>query len=257
MKKFLLLLFSLIIFIGCSEEEEKPIVVQETFDLLDLDSLMNTVVKNPSGKLKSKNITFQNNKSFEDFYYNIAGDSILTIKTYGSKIKYTYSVHHYDVQGHIIYSKNYYEDNGLLKYWNSTEYSYTDFNQIASISIGRNDKSIQILEFTYDEKERMIKMIGRLPFGGDKLEMVYETPESKKMVKENFYWDRTSEVPYYSYQINYDEKGRIFSKTAYEGENKEVYKYFYDGNGRIIEQVFYDLHFGQQEFGRVNFTYYD
>src|SRR5690606_9608131 len=160
------------------------------------------------------------------FYYNNAGDSILTIKTYEPKVNYVYSVHHYDNQGHIIYSKNYLEETDLLKYQNSTQYLYTDFNQIASISRGKNDSFTQILEFFFDENQRKIKMIGRLPFAGEKIEMFYENQESEKVVEEYFYWDKTMETPYYNYQINYDEMGRIISKTVSETENSEVFKYF-------------------------------
>ena len=256
MKKYLVLLFGLLYLIACTEEEN-PVAVQEDFDILNLDSLLNQVVKNPSGKLKSKTMQLQNNISLEEFYYNNAGDSILTIKTYEPNVNYTYSVHHYNDQGHIIYSKNYFTDNGLLKYINSTQYLYTDFNEIASITRVNNDSFTQILEFFFDENERRIMMIGRLPFAGEKIEMVYENPGSEKVVKEYFYWDKTAGSPYYNYQINYDEMGRIISKTVSEKENSEVFKYFYDENGRIIEEIYYELLFGQQEIGKANYTYYD
>lgn len=256
MKKYLLVLFSLLYLTACTEEEN-PVAVQEDFDILNLDSLLIHVVKNPSGKLKSKTMELQNNISHEEFFYNQAGDSILTIKTYESNDNYTYSVHHYDNRGHIIYSKNYFRENGLLKYLNSTQYLYTDFHQIASISRGNNDSNTKILEFFYDENQRKVKMTGRLPFAGEKIEMFYENPESNKVIKEYFYWDKNIEIPYYSYQINYDDMGRIFSKTTSETEHSEALKYFYDEMGRIIEEIYYDLHFGQQEIGKVNYTYYE
>jgi len=226
--------------------------------LVELKFILNGDLLSPSGKLKSKTVYYQFTTR-EEYFYNLSGDPILSISLNEINDTIAYSINYFDVDHKLISSKIFKNEQRDPQYFNNTTYVYNSANKLASISKGSSEDLTIINEYFYDEQDRLIEVVGPIPGGGEKALFFYESPQSEKVIEEQFFWDKSILQPYYTYKVNYDNEDRLISKTAQKenlGGEKAGFQYFYTSDGTIAEEKEYDLHFGQQLVRRTVCEYY-
>jgi len=264
--------------LGCVETDMEEDVRQtewweEVHDILKGDLI------EPEGKLHKE--LFYGNKNnaslvaYGKYYYNSQGTLVLRIGFSARGDTISVRIPTYNASGRET-ERNAYnhpssvtpgserEPGGTIREfeWSSTHFfQYDDVGRRTSVESANSRRDRQLV-WTHSYNDLgLVEETLYFQRGEEVIERhVYEYDEKERMVKENWFFDQTSDNPYREYFLRYNESGLLEAKSTELimpiGEMGDVFVYEYDEKDRLIEEREYGINWGLPLMNRKRYEYY-
>lgn len=224
-----------------------------------LSLALNSELKTPTGRLQSEFYYYgpENLQSRTDYYYDSQDREFLSIRIKENDTT-KIELKEYLTNGKLDRSLVFFPGTVNFYFAHFLQYHYEMEGRMVEIYLGSPESMKQYSIYTYDELDRITSYRRGTDTAYDLHEYLYDT-ESSDLISEELYSQSGMTEPFYRYRYDYNEQNLLTSKSLQllGPDFRPAFEYYYDNNGKLIEEITNDLYFGTVAVERKTFTYYE
>lgn len=241
-------------------ESPEPPLILETHDenVLRLHQVLGGTLVTPTGKLKSEFFYYgpETLQYRTDYYYDTQERELLTVRiqngdttlidlnTYLANRKLDKTSVYIPTPSGFVFRHNF------QRYYE---------NESRKIDVIREKEGIfeQYSRYIFDELGRLSTYRRGTEINFDLHEYLYESENSELITGENYSQTGMTE-PFYQYKYDYNDKGFLMSKSLkiLDPDYRPAFEFYYNAEGKLIEEITNDLYFGTTPTEKKMYEYY-
>ncbi|MEB2776729.1 hypothetical protein SYJ56_15495 [Algoriphagus sp. D3-2-R+10] len=244
--------------ISCTNPEDP--IIPETLDenLLKLHQVLAGPLVTPVGKLKSEYFYYgpETLQSRTDYYYDSKERELFTVRIQnGDTTKIDLNI--YLANGMLDKTSVFFPTPSGFSFSHNFQRFYENDGKKIIVMSGIEGGYKQYSSYTFDDLGRLSSYKRGTDSNFDLNEYLYESENSEIIVGE--YYSQTGMTgPFYHYKYNYNDIGLLVAKSLriISAEYRPAFEYYYNSEGKLIEEITNDLYFGTTPIERKEYEYY-
>jgi len=246
--------------ISCTNPEDPIIPEKLDENLLKLDQVLAKPYETPVGKLKSEYFYYgPGTLEFQfrtDYYYDSQERELFTVRIQnGDTTKIDLNI--YLANGMLDKTSIFFPTPSGFSFSYNFQRFYENDGKKIDVMSGIEGHFDQYSRYIFDDLGRLSSYRRGTDSNYDLNEYLYESENSEIIVGE--YYSQTGMTqPFYNYKYDYNDKGLLVAKSLriVSAEYRPAYEYYYNSEGKLIEEITNDLYFGTTPVEKKKYEYY-